>query len=524
MSCIVRAASNRLDLVRRLPSAALLCLAIGAVHGAAAAEPIEEIVVRGQSSLAPEFARVGNLSVIDEDVLDGIGLVHPTEAFVRVPGVWISRGSGQEHLTAIRSPVLNGPGACGAFLFLENGVPLRPAGFCNVNNLFEVNIEQASAVEVTRGPAGAVYGGNALLGAINVVAPRVDDRPPSLMLEVGPWDFRRLDVEGGVATERGGVRAAFTGIDTNGWAEGTGYQQEKLSLVWDTAFGDWTASTLLSATSLDQDTGGFVIGDDAYQDSELRDSNPNPEAYREAWAVRLSSELVRPLEAGSLVVTPYLRASDMDFLQHFLPGQPLEENGQSSGGAILRWRNSGERLDWTLGGQLEYADTWLRQTQDGPTVGSPFLVATRPPGTHYDYEVQSLLAAAFYDLAWHLAPRVDLVHSLRVETLDYRYDNEALDGNTQDDGTPCGFGGCLYTRPADRDDTFTDVASRVGIEFRPDERARFWASAGVGFRAPQSTELYRLQSGQTVADLNSESVRALEVGIEAGDEKGSVSL
>ena len=36
-------------------------------------------------------------------------------------------------------------------------------------------------------------------------------------------------------------------------------------------------------------------------------------------------------------------------------------------------------------------------------------------------------------------------------------------------------------------------------------------SASAGFRAPQSTELYRLQSGQSVADLRSEFVRSFEV-------------
>jgi iron complex outermembrane recepter protein len=49
-----------------------------------------------------------------------------------------------------------GPGSCGVFLFLENGIPIRPTGFCNVNELFEVNSEQAQSIEVLRGPAGVV--------------------------------------------------------------------------------------------------------------------------------------------------------------------------------------------------------------------------------------------------------------------------------------------------------------------------------------------------------------------------------
>jgi iron complex outermembrane receptor protein len=75
---------------------------------------------------------------------------HPNEIFDRVPGAWASAGSGQEHLTAIRSPVLTGAGACAAFMVLEDDIPTRPSGFCNVNQLFEVNIAQAKRIDVVR--------------------------------------------------------------------------------------------------------------------------------------------------------------------------------------------------------------------------------------------------------------------------------------------------------------------------------------------------------------------------------------
>ena len=45
-----------------------------------------------------------------------------------------------------------------------------------------------------------------------------------------------------------------------------------------------------------------------------------------------------------------------------------------------------------------------------------------------------------------------------------------------------------------------------------------YALAGNGFRPPQATELYRLQSGQNVADLDSEEVTSYEIG-----GRGSVS-
>ena len=103
------------------------------------------------------------------DAIDLLGATHSSEVLNRVPGVMVQRGSGQESLTAIRSPVLTGAGSCGAFLFLENGIPIRPVGFCNVNEMLEINTEQADAIEVLRGTGTALYGSNSVHGTINVL-------------------------------------------------------------------------------------------------------------------------------------------------------------------------------------------------------------------------------------------------------------------------------------------------------------------------------------------------------------------
>ena len=301
---------------------------------------------------------------------------------------------------------------------------------------------------------------------VNVVARRPAGRP-SLSLEAGPYDYHQARA-GGVL---GDVRVDVHSTGSGGYRDDTGFGQQKASLSHAADFGEWGVSNSLSATLLNQETGGFVRGHRAYDDDDLRDTNPNPEAYRDAWSVRAISSWTRDLGDRQLGVTPYLRRSSMAFLQHFLPGQPLETNAQTSGGAVGRLGGVDGRLEWHVGAQVEWMRGELREHQDGPTIGSAFLVATRPQGTHYDYEVDSSMAAAFYDLTWSFSGRTSLVHSLRVERLAYDYDNNATVGNTRDDGTTCGFGGCLYTRPASREDTFTDVAGRIGIHWELDDRS-----------------------------------------------------
>ncbi len=471
-------------------------------------QAIEEILVLGDGAMTSRLGGMGSWSVLDGEEIALIGATHINETMNRVPGVWITRGSGQEHLTAIRSAVLTGPGACGGFLYLEDSVPIRPAGFCNINNLFEVNSEQARGIEVWRGPASAVLGGNALYGAINVLTDLPEGN--SITAEGGPYDYYRL--EGKFSKTLGAHRfgASINGMSENGYRDDTGYDQQKASFAHATEVGDWSVFNTLNWTNLNQETGGFVFGRKAYEDSDLRKTNPNPEAYRDAWSLRVASHWT----SDSWRIVPYLRTSDMEFLQHFLPGQPRERNDQTSGGVILEydWLVN-DALEIDLGAQLELMNAHLDEFQEEAlTTSSPFNNAVRNQGTHYDYDVDSVMVAGYYNLTYGFTDATRLVQSLRVEYLEYDYDNNGLDGNTRDDGTECGFGGCLYNRPADRDDDFDNVAGRIGVEHDlPFGMA--YAAVGSGFRPPQATELYRLQRNQDIADLDSEELLSAEIGL-----------
>ena len=99
--------------------------------------------------------------------------------------------------------------------------------------------------------------------------------------------------------------------------------------------------------------------------------------------------------------------------------------------------------------------------------------------------MDSQLIAGFYDLQFSLDDSLRVLHSLRLEHLRYDYTNKHIVGNTKDDGTPCGFGGCLYTRPASRDDSFTNVGARLGLE-KDLQTGLLYANVSRGFRPLKS--------------------------------------
>ncbi len=470
--------------------------------------PLEVITVYSRGAMAQ--TPVAATSAINSEQISIEQPTHPNEVFRRVPGVWISRGSGQEHLTAIRSPVLTGAGACGAFQIAEDGIPIRPAGFCNVNNLLEVNWRQAGLIEVLRGPGSVTQGGNALHGVINILSIPAGDNPRAVRLGLGSQDYRQLAVRWRDNENNWSANAVLT--DAGSFREAESYDHGLLSLRFD-APGSGSFFTL-NAASLDQETAGFILGENSYSDPVLRRQNLNPEAYREASAVRIASHHFRQLSTDTrLKWAPYARTSRMEFLQHFLPGKPLENNGQESLGLQVDLTRDLEDGLLQTGIDVEWMQGSLEEFQKDPTTGSAFLQATRPQGFHYDYELDGIMLAGFMQRQWRLGSGRWLLAGLRAEWQYYDYDNLMLVGNTRDDGTTCGFGGCLYNRPADRDDDFFNVAPELAIG-GPLAANRAWhIRLARGFRPPQATELYRLQRGQDIADINSEELDSLEAGI-----------
>lgn len=449
----------------------------------------------------PEDGRVRAEAVarLDAAALDRLAPTHANEALARVPGAWASRGSGQEQLLALRSPVLTGPGACGAFLVLDDGVPIRPAGFCNVNQLSELNLAQAGRVEVLRGPGSAVHGSNALHGVV-AVQPRLPGDGGGLRLELGSDDYRRalVSIDGEAR-----FRLDANAVEAGSFRADEGYAQQQINAQWQPGDGDTRLS--FAAHRLRQETAGFAFGEGAWGDAR-RFGNANPEAFRNADSARLVLHHLRAVGGGELLLRPYARDESQTFLQHFNLGQPLEENGSRSLGLQAMWSDASLRV----GLDLEGVEGELRQTQARAlTTSTPAQNAQRPAGTHYDYAVDGRQVALFGEQQWRF-DRDAVTLGARIERLRYAYDNRAADGNRRDDGATCGFGGCLYLRPADRRDTFTARSAQLGWMRDLDGGWSVGARAARAFRFPQATELYRLQRVQSVDGIGVETADSLE--------------
>jgi iron complex outermembrane receptor protein len=452
----------------------------------------EEVIVTAERREQPIADEGSSIAVLGRDELQRIGAHHPAEALNRTPGVNYHRGSGVENLPAIRSPVLNGGAGAGSFLVLEDGVPVRAAPFANINQIYEANFEFAERLEVIRGPGTVVHGSNAVHGVVNVITPDAEGSDLQLEAEAGSFGRARASV----LSRESGWLGAFAATHEDGWRENAGLGLQKLLLGWDGAAGRWDVRLRASASNLEQETAGFVIGSNAYDNGDLARGNLNPEAFRDSQIVRAALTASRRAGDIDVTLTPFVRHVETDLLLHFFPSKALEETVQSGGGmqSSFAW----DWADWRLlaGADLDSSTMGLTETQSIATVG------TFPQGVHYDYNVDAFTRAAYAQATWRPNEDWSLTLGARAEQIDYEYDNRTSDG---------GFG--RFLRAPDREDDFSVLTARFNVVRRFDGGAVAYANYTTGARPPQATDLYSLQITQTPGEQDVEDIASAEAGL-----------
>jgi iron complex outermembrane receptor protein len=490
----------------------------------------EVIVVTGTLQQSGLLSLAGNIDRLSSDDIASVSSVHPSDILNRATGVHVQTNNGMESLPSLRSPVLTGPGAAGAFLFLEEGISTRSAGFANNNALSELNLAQAKEVEIIRGPASAVYGSNAVHGVVNVLtkAPR---NGGDATLILGPNGRYQLQGTLGSGSDNQGVSGNIQAIDDGGYRDNSDFTSIKLGFRHDYVNGNDQFKTIVSGFVLDQNTAGFISSGDngsdcysstyseknLYKDRNTMEKNCDIDAYRKWSSVRMASSWQRELSADrSVIMTPYFRLNEMEFRQHYLPSKAIEENSHYSVGMVnsYNWQID-QNLALVMGIDFEWTEGELTQTQQKPDTYS--FGKARQQGLHYDYKVDASMIAPYIQADWQLTEQLKFTGSVRFDATRYRYDNLIADGTTKADGSSCINNNepteCLYKRPSDINDSFDNTSTKLGFNYRLNNDNAFFGSWSQGFRAPQTTDMYRLQEQQLAGEIEAEQLNSAELGL-----------
>jgi outer membrane receptor protein involved in Fe transport len=195
----------------------------------------------------------------------------------------------------------------------------------------------------------------------------------------------------------------------------------------------------------------------------------------------------------------------MAFLMHFQPGTPLEENGHNSFGIQSAYAHTlSDTFNITTGIDIDYTKGYLKQTQE-----QAFSSLNFPIGKHYDYDVDILTTALFLQTDNRFLEKGLVTAGVRFENARYEYNNHLSDGKAC---LPAATN-CRYSRPADDTLNFYNWSPKLSVSYEAWENNTFYTTLAEAYRAPETSELFRLEQNQQLANIDSEQMDSVELGL-----------
>ena len=140
-----------------------------------AIESLEEVIVSASRETQKRQEVSASIGLLTEKQIKETKAFGIEQLVNQVPGVFMSTSkasSNEQHFMATRSPI----STKSLFLYVEDGLPIRPVAVFNHNALLEMNNTTFGRVEVLKGPASSIYGSEAIGGSFNFITknPRKD--------------------------------------------------------------------------------------------------------------------------------------------------------------------------------------------------------------------------------------------------------------------------------------------------------------------------------------------------------------
>lgn len=469
------------------------------------AENLDEVVVTASREndnprdLPMAIEKIGGRAIKDTKP------THPSEIMNQAPGVFVNTTSGEGHQMMIRHPLTTGS----VYLYLEDGVPSRSPGFYNHNALFELNVPQAGAIEIIKGPGSALYGSDAIGGVINVLTrPVLKDREIDLSFEYGGFGFKRLLASVGEKFGEHTLRIDGNMTDSAGWRNSTNYTRQSGTLRWEFAAGKHRLKTVVAASNIDQQSAGAAaLREVDYLNGPQ--ANYMPFSFRKVKAVRVSTQYDYSVsEVQKISAIAYARYDEMGQIPNYIGVQPAQrENNLKNGSVGMLFKHlldirlfdskiiSGLDADYSPGSYLEWA---VATTKTGD-----YFTAYSKNALQYDYGVSFYQASPFVQIeSSPFTRRLKLHAGVRYDYLGYVYSNNLSVLQTG-----------AARRPGDAAPRFDHLSPKAGVVYDFFPELNLFVSYRHGFRVPQQSDLFRQGGANSALGVKPIKVDSFEVGV-----------
>lgn len=222
-----------------------------------AVEDLQPVVVTGNREAALRTETPMAISKLSARLINETKPTSIYEVINKTPGVLMVNLGNEQHMMAIRQPMTTNA----YFLYMEDGVPIRPMGVFNHNALLEMNQFTVSSIEVVKGPVSSIYGPEAVGGAVNFITQRPTAVPTARIgIQADQWGYQRLQFGAGATQGKFGVYlGGFVSRQRNSWLAASDYDKSSYFTRLEYAFSSQTRLTgTLSYNDYNSQTSGNV--------------------------------------------------------------------------------------------------------------------------------------------------------------------------------------------------------------------------------------------------------------------------
>ncbi len=409
------------------------------------------------------------------------------EVLNQISGVLMVPLGGEQHMMAIRQPI----STKSVFLYLEDGVAIRPTGVFNHNALLEMNLAATKNIEIIRGPYSSLYGSEAIGGAINFITENPsENKKATISVRANNLGYSRLDFKySDIIGKTGILLAAYKAKTKDGYRDYGDNDKNALTAKITHQFSDkmfWTNT--LSYVSYFSEMSGS-IGEDKFLKKDY--ASDHTFTYRDAKVFRLNSTLKyrwNDSQNSSLTFlnrynrmeqNPSYRISSRTAPDTYTKGQ-INDNKFTSFGLIAQHNltfdkakiNAGFSLDYSPNSYVSDEINVYRNTKgifESYTLNNKKL-------SHYDVDLFNI--GVYASGEYSLSEQFKLNAGIRLDQFNYDFTN--LIGNNATD----------YKAP-DSKNSFTALTPRIGLIYKASKNNGVYLNYSNGFIPPSVGELYR---------------------------------
>ena len=196
---------------------------------------LESVVVTASRQAATRAETPVAIHKIGSALIQDTKALQLTEIINKVPGVVMLDYRNEQHGMGIRQPF----GTSAYFLYLEDGLALRPLGVFNHNALIETNLQGLNSVEVIKGPASSIYGPEAVGGAINLITKTAPGIPTAQFgFQVDEWGYKRIQFTAGAQLGKKWsiMTGGYVARQKGSWASNSDFDKSSINVRIDYQF------------------------------------------------------------------------------------------------------------------------------------------------------------------------------------------------------------------------------------------------------------------------------------------------